>query len=117
MSVLCKADGKSTIHEQIFEYRYHNVGELKKMGAIIEVEAETNKAVITGVNQMHGALVQAHDLRGGAALVIAGLAAEGTTVITEAINIERGYEDICRDFSAMGAKIRYCSDNILYKMK
>lgn len=117
MSVLCKADGISTIHEQIFEYRYHNVNELKKMGAIIEVEEETNKAVITGVNQLHGALVQAHDLRGGAALAIAGLAAEGTTVVTEAINIERGYEDICRDFSAMGAKIRYCSDNILYKIK
>jgi UDP-N-acetylglucosamine 1-carboxyvinyltransferase len=117
MSVLCKADGNSIIHEQIFEYRYHNVNELRKMGAEIEVEAETNKAFITGVKQLHGALVQAHDLRGGAALVIAGLAAEGLTAVTEAISIERGYEDICRDFAAMGAKIRYCSDNIQYMLK
>ena len=117
MSVLCKADGVSVIHEQIFEHRFHNVNELKKMGAIIEQEQGSTTAVITGVGSLHGALVKAHDLRGGAALVIAGLAAEGTTVITEAESIERGYEDICRDFSALGAKIRYCSDNVQYMIK
>jgi len=117
MSVLCLADGVSTIHEKIFEYRFHNVDELKKMGAKIELDSSSNKAIITGVRSLHGALVKAHDLRGGAGLVIAGLTAEGTTIVTEAESIERGYEDICRDFSALGANIRYCSDNVQYMIK
>lgn len=111
MSVLCKADGNSVIQEEIFESRYQNVEELKKMGAIVELETATNKALITGVSNMHGAVVRAHDLRGGAALVIAGLEAEGKTIVMDATSIERGYEDICRDLSALGAKIRYCSEN------
>lgn len=111
MSVLCKADGTSVIQEEIFESRYQNVEELRKMGAIIELETTTNKALITGISHMHGATVHAHDLRGGAALVIAGLEAEGTTIVMEATSIERGYEDICRDLSSLGARIRYCSEN------
>jgi UDP-N-acetylglucosamine 1-carboxyvinyltransferase len=111
MTVLCLADGKSTIQEEIFESRYQNVDELKKMGAMINLEATGNKAIIAGVRQLKGAVVKAHDLRGGAAMVIAGLAAEGTTIIREATSIERGYEDICRDFSSLGANIRYCSEN------
>jgi len=62
---------------------------------------------------LHGSVVYAHDLRGGAALVVAGLAAEGTTIVRDATNIERGYEDICRDLSLLGANIRYCSENAL----
>lgn len=112
MSVLCLAEGKSTILEEIFESRYQNVPELRKMGAIIELESKDNKAIINGVKHLHGSIVDAHDLRGGAALVIAGLAAEGTTIIREATSIERGYEDICRDLSLIGARIRYCSENI-----
>ena len=111
MSVLCLAAGKSTIIEEIFESRFQNIEELKKMGALISLEKKTNKAEITGVEHMHGAIVEAHDLRGGAALVIAGLVAEGTTIVKEATSIERGYEDICRDLSILGAKIRYCSEN------
>lgn len=111
LSVLLKADGTSVILEEIFESRFQNVEELKRMGAIIEVEAISNKAIIKGVKHMRGALVHAHDLRGGAALVIAGLEADGTTIVMEATSIERGYEDICRDLSALGAKIRYCSEN------
>jgi UDP-N-acetylglucosamine 1-carboxyvinyltransferase len=111
MSILCMADGKSTIMEEIFESRYQNVAELKKMGAMISLEAVGNKAIIAGVKRLHGAVVDAHDLRGGAALIIAGLSADGTTIVREATNIERGYEDICRDLSALGAKIRYCSEN------
>ncbi len=111
MTVLCLASGKSTIQEEIFESRYQNVDELKKMGARISLEATGNKAIIAGVRHLTGAIVKAHDLRGGAAMVIAGLAAEGTTIIREAISIERGYEDICRDFSCLGAKISYRSDN------
>jgi UDP-N-acetylglucosamine 1-carboxyvinyltransferase len=111
MSVLCLADGKSTIIEEIFESRYQNVDELKKMGAIVSLEAEQNKAIIAGVKRFQGAVVSAHDLRGGAALVIAGLAAEGTTIVRDATSIERGYEDICRDLSILGAKTRFCSEN------
>jgi UDP-N-acetylglucosamine 1-carboxyvinyltransferase len=111
MTVLCLADGKSTIQEEIFESRYQNVDELKKMGAMIGLEATGNKAIIAGVKQLNGAIVNAHDLRGGAAMVIAGLAAGGTTIIREATSIERGYEDICRDFTSLGANIQYCSEN------
>jgi UDP-N-acetylglucosamine 1-carboxyvinyltransferase len=111
MSVLCRADGESTILEEIFESRYQNVGELQKMGAKISLEAATNKVVINGVKQLHGAVVEAHDLRGGAALVIAGLMAEGTTIVKQATSIERGYEDICRDLTALGAHIKYCGEN------
>ncbi len=113
MSVLCLAEGKSTIMEEIFESRYQNVDELMKMGSDIRLEAEGNKAIITGVKQLQGAVVHAHDLRGGAALVIAGLTAKDRTIVCDATYIERGYEDICRDLSILGAKIRYCSENIL----
>lgn len=112
MTVLCLADGESTILEEIFESRYQNIDELQRMGAQVIVETNSNKAIITGVEHLHGAIVNAHDLRGGAALVIAGLVAEGMTVVKEATSIERGYEDICRDLSILGAKIRYCSENI-----
>lgn len=111
MSVLCMADGKSTIIEEIFESRYANVTELKKMGALISLETIGNKAIISGVKRLYGSVVNAHDLRGGAALVVAGLAAEGTTIIRDATCIERGYEDICRDLSQLGANIRFCSEN------
>lgn len=113
MTVLSLADGKSTIQEEIFESRFQNAEELRKMGARISLEAHRNRAEITGVRQLQGAVVEAHDLRGGAAMVIAGLAAKGTTVIREATSIERGYEDICRDLSLLGANIRYCSENVL----
>ena len=112
MSILCLADGKSTIIEEIFESRYQNVEELRKMGAVISLQENENKAIITGVKGLHGAVVHAHELRGGAALVIAGLAAEGTTVVCDASYIERGYEDICRDLTLLGAKIRFRSGNI-----
>ncbi|HWT74410.1 MAG TPA: UDP-N-acetylglucosamine 1-carboxyvinyltransferase [Mobilitalea sp.] len=111
MSVLCLADGISTIVEDIFESRFQNVDDLTKMGARISIEDSTKTATITGVARLHGAVVRAHDLRGGAALVIAGLTAEGTTIVKDAVSVERGYEDICRDLSALGAKIRFCSEN------
>ncbi len=113
MSLLCLAQGQSTIIEEIFESRFQNVPELRKMGAAITLDSKENKAVISGVSQLQGAVVEAHDLRGGAALIIAGLAAQGTTVVRNATSIERGYEDICRDLSTLGAKIRYCSENTI----
>jgi UDP-N-acetylglucosamine 1-carboxyvinyltransferase len=108
MSVLCMADGQSTVVEEIFESRYQNVNELKKMGAKITLETDSNLAMIYGVKRLIGAVVEAHDLRGGAALVIAGLMAEGTTIVKQSVCIERGYEDICRDLAALGANINYC---------
>ncbi|MDF2907187.1 MAG: murA2 [Herbinix sp.] len=111
MTVLCLADGKSTIVEEIFESRFQNIDDLRKMGAQISLDAKENKVIITGVKQLTGAIVEAHDLRGGAALVIAGLAADGTTIVRDATSIERGYEDICRDLAVIGAQIRYCSEN------
>ena len=111
MTVLCLAAGNSTIVEEIFESRFQNISELKKMGAnITEIN---NKAFISGVTHLEGAQVKAHDLRAGAALVIAGIAAQGETIVREATSIERGYEDICRDLNSLGANVRYCSDNIL----
>lgn len=112
MSVLSVAGGNSTIVEEIFESRFQNAMELKKMGARIKLKEDTKEAVISGVNKLHGAEVTAHDLRGGAALIIAGLMAEGSTIVREATRIERGYEDICRDLSLLGANVNYCSDNI-----
>lgn len=108
MSILCIADGKSTIVEQIFESRFQNVDDLRKMGADISLEEKGKKVIITGVGSLHGAVMNAHDLRGGAALVIAGLSAVGTSVVQNADYIERGYEDICRDLTVLGAKIKYC---------
>jgi UDP-N-acetylglucosamine 1-carboxyvinyltransferase len=111
LTVLCLADGVSTIVEEIFESRFQNIDDLRKMGAQITLDARDNKVIITGVKELTGAIVDAHDLRGGAALVIAGMAATGTTIVRDATSIERGYEDICRDLAAIGAKTRYCSEN------
>ena len=111
LTVLSLADGRSTIVEGIFESRFQNITELLKMGAQITLDTKENKAIITGVKQLKGAVVEAHDLRGGAALVIAGMAASGVTIVRDATSIERGYEDICRDLASIGAQIRYCSEN------
>lgn len=113
MTILCLADGRSTVVEEIFESRFQNVDELRKMGAIINLDASGRSAEVEGVMNLNSATVTAHDLRGGAALVVAGLSASGTTIVRDATCIERGYEDICRDMSILGAKIRYCSENVL----
>lgn len=104
MAVLIQAKGISTLEENIFESRYHNVNELKKMGADIELDG--SKAIIKGKEHIYAAEVSAHDLRGGAGLVIAGLLAIGKTKITGIEYIERGYEDICKDLYCIGADIR-----------
>jgi UDP-N-acetylglucosamine 1-carboxyvinyltransferase len=107
MSILCLADGVSIVVENIFESRFQNADELEKMGARVEVDEEGKIAVITGVKTLSGAQLYAHDLRGGAALIIAALAAKGTSVIYGTDYIERGYEDIGRDLNTLGAKIKY----------
>lgn len=97
------ADGASVMEEAIFDARFRAAGELNRMGARIYLEE--NRAVINGVEALHGARITAADLRGAAALVIAALYAEGETVVDGYEYIERGYEDIVRDLSGLGAKI------------
>ncbi len=104
MAALCKARGTSMIVENIFENRFRAAGELLRMGA--DIKAEGKVAVIEGVKSLSGASVVAHDLRAGAALVLAGLAAEGTTTISSIAYIDRGYEHIERELSACGAAIK-----------
>ena len=105
--VLGIASGTSTVTESIFENRFKYVDELTRMGADIKVES--NIAIIGGVEQYTGARVNAPDLRAGAALVIAGLAAEGITVVDDIYYIERGYEAFETKLSSLGALIEKVS--------
>ncbi|MGN7661483.1 MAG: UDP-N-acetylglucosamine 1-carboxyvinyltransferase [Anaplasma sp.] len=102
-AVLCSADGTSQIHEHIFESRFSYTRELTKMGANILVHGNT--AEICGVPQMCGAAVEATDLRASAALLLAGLAAEGTTTISNVQALNRGYEMIEEKLRACGAEV------------
>jgi len=101
---LCMAQGTSVLTEGVWDNRYRYVDEFRRMGAHIQVDGKI--AVIEGVPQLTGAAVEACDLRAGAALIIAGLAAQGSTVIGQIQHIERGYEDIVRKLSGIGADIR-----------
>jgi len=102
-SLLTVARGRSIINESIWESRFKHVDELKKMGANIKVEGRI--AIIDGVENLTGAHVKATDLRAGAAMVIAGLIAEGTTVVEGIEHIDRGYPHIENKFKALGANI------------
>ena len=104
-AVLCMANGTSIITESIFDNRYRYVTELKKMGASIQVDGKT--AVVQGVPRLTGAPVACCDLRAGAALVIAGLAAHGETIVEKIHYIERGYEDFVGKLRRLGADIGY----------
>ena len=105
---LALADGISIVTESIFENRFKYVDELARMGANIKVEGNT--AVIDGVAKYTGARVSSPDLRAGAALVIAGLAAEGITVVEDIHYIERGYECFEEKLRSLGAIIEKVSD-------
>ncbi len=102
------AEGTSTVTESIFENRFKYVDELTRMGADIKVES--NIAIISGVKRYTGAKVNAPDLRAGAALVIAGLAAEGITVVDDIYYIQRGYEALEEKLTKIGAKIARVED-------
>ena len=105
---LALADGVSTITESIFENRFKYVDELTRMGANIRVEGNT--AIIDGVDRFTGAHISAPDLRAGASLVLAALAADGTTVIDDVRLIERGYEDFDEKIRALGGDIIKTAD-------
>lgn len=100
---LALSEGTSIVTESIFENRFKYVDELAKMGASIKVEGNT--AIIDGITKFTGAKINAPDLRAGAALVIAGLAAEGYTVVDDIIYIQRGYEDFSKKLKGLGAQI------------
>ncbi len=108
MAALLKSRGASVFVENIFENRYRHVDELRRMGAQISVADRV--AVVTGVERLHAAYLRSTDLRGGAALLVAALGAQGESVIGDIHHILRGYEDPVRDLSALGAGIRWSAD-------
>jgi UDP-N-acetylglucosamine 1-carboxyvinyltransferase len=103
MAALLKSRGATVFEENLFASRYRHVDELARMGADIRVSGRV--AVVTGVETLHGAPVRCTDLRGGAALCVAALAAEGETSVREITHIDRGYEDLARDLRLLGADI------------
>ena len=105
MAALLRSRGASVFIENIFENRYRHVDELRRMGA--EISVADRVAVVTGVERLHGARVRSTDLRGGAALMVAALSAQGESVIGDTGHILRGYEDPVRDWRMLGAKIRW----------
>lgn len=98
------ANGVSIIVESVFDNRFHHIGELSRMGANIVIK--NNVAIIKGVQRLHGAEVKSMDLRGGAALVLAGLCAQGKTIVDQARIIDRGYETLESELNLLGADIR-----------
>jgi len=103
MTLLATVEGEAKVIETVFEDRFKHIDELRKMGANIKYDEKS--AVITGVNTLHGADVEATDLRAGAALVLAGLVATGTTVVNEIYYVQRGYERFVEKMKALGALI------------
>ncbi len=104
LAVLTMANGQCIVEESIFENRFRVVPELQRMGADIAT-LDARRVLVTGVDRLYGANVEAQELRGGAALVIAGLMADKETKITGGKYIYRGYENISRDFRELGARI------------
>ena len=103
MALLCTADGVSVLEEKIFENRFMHAPELMRMGAKIDVQGGT--ATVTGVPQLKGAPVMATDLRASVSLILAGLAAEGQTIVSRVYHLDRGYEHVVRKLQAVGAEI------------
>ncbi|WP_454969587.1 UDP-N-acetylglucosamine 1-carboxyvinyltransferase [Eubacterium sp.] len=105
MAVLLSiANGTSILSESVWDNRFQYVQQLLRMGADIQVDGKV--AVIVGVPRLDGTTVRATDLRAGAAMIIAGLVAEGTTTVEDTVYVERGYEDVVEKFSALGADIK-----------
>lgn len=105
VAMLALADGVSIVTENIYSgNRYAYVAELARMGA--DIRTEGHHAIVRGVERLSGAPVKAHDIRAGAALVVAGLAAEGETTVADAFHIERGYDDFAGKLAGLGADVR-----------
>jgi UDP-N-acetylglucosamine 1-carboxyvinyltransferase len=106
MAALASAKGTSVMTETVFENRYMHVPELRRMGADIKIEGRT--ALVTGVRRLLGASLRASDLRAAAALVIAALSAEGTSELSEAFHLDRGYYQLEEKLGSLGAEIERC---------
>ncbi|MHB8827967.1 MAG: UDP-N-acetylglucosamine 1-carboxyvinyltransferase [Syntrophales bacterium] len=107
MAMMTISSGLSVITETVFENRFMHVSEMIRLGADIVIEG--NSAIVRGIPKLHGAPVMATDLRASASLILAGLAAEGKTVLSRVYHIDRGYEQIEKKLSALGAEIRRVS--------
>lgn len=107
MAMLCTADGTSVLEEKIFENRFMHAPELIRMGARIDVQGGT--ATVTGVDRLKGAPVMATDLRASVSLILAGLAAEGETLVSRVYHLDRGYEHVEEKLRAVGANIERVS--------
>jgi len=114
MALMALAHGDSIITENVFENRFMFADELMRMGADVRIEG--HHALVKGVRELSGAPVRSTDLRGGAALVLAGLAAEGYTTIGDVYHIDRGYERLCDKMAALGADIRRDREGIMPSM-
>jgi UDP-N-acetylglucosamine 1-carboxyvinyltransferase len=110
MTLMSQANGRSVITETIFENRFMHASELQRMGARIQVSHD--RAVVDGPDKLIGARVQASDLRASASLVLAGLVAEGETLIDRVYHIDRGYEKIETKLKAVGADIERLRDSV-----
>jgi len=107
MAINAVADGTAVIRETIFENRFMHAVELQRLGADIGIDGNT--AVVRGVPRLEGATVMATDLRASASLVIAGLVAEGETIVERIYHLDRGYERLDAKLAALGARIRRLS--------
>ncbi|WP_438991075.1 UDP-N-acetylglucosamine 1-carboxyvinyltransferase [Lentibacter sp.] len=103
MALLCTAEGTSVLEEKIFENRFMHAPELERMGADIDVHGGT--ATVKGVKRLKGAPVMATDLRASVSLILAGMAAEGETVVNRVYHLDRGYEHVVRKLSGIGARV------------
>jgi UDP-N-acetylglucosamine 1-carboxyvinyltransferase len=103
LAMMCRAEGRSAIEENLYDGRFNYVSELVRMGA--DITRKENMAIARGVSRLSGAVVESTDLRAGAALVVAGLAAQGRTEVTKIEYIDRGYEDFVGKLRALGAQV------------
>ena len=104
MAINCVAQGTAVIRETIFENRFMHAVELQRLGADIKIDGNT--AVVTGVARLEGATVMATDLRASAGLIIAGLVADGETLVDRIYHLDRGYEKLDAKLLALGARVR-----------
>ncbi|MBS4010230.1 MAG: UDP-N-acetylglucosamine 1-carboxyvinyltransferase, partial [Roseovarius sp.] len=107
MALMCTAEGTSVLEERIFENRFMHAPELMRMGAKIDVHGGT--ATVTGIDRLKGAPVMATDLRASVSLILAGLAAEGETIVNRVYHLDRGYERVEEKLGNVGAKIERIS--------
>ena len=109
MAALLRSEGESLFRENIFESRFRHVSALRQLGARICVDGP--EALVTGVERLEGTAVESTDLRGGAAMILAGLQAEGETLVWDRGHVRRGYEDLDGTLRSLGAEITYEGDS------